>query len=149
LDIVHHEVDGILVLKVTGEIDMETAPALCQAVIAGIDQARGEPCILDLTSVMFLGSAGLTALVQATRHAEQRREPLRIVVDHNRPVIRPIQVTGLDDVLSLYHSVNEADEPDRFSRRSAGIVTHASPASRSTLCSRLSAGGPRTTMSGR
>jgi anti-sigma B factor antagonist len=108
LDIVQHEADGILVLTVTGEIDMETAPALCDAVTSAIDRTRGRPCILDLTTVAFLGSAGLTALVQATRHAQQRREPLRIVVDSNRPVIRPIQVTGLDDVLSLYHSVDEA-----------------------------------------
>jgi anti-anti-sigma regulatory factor len=62
-------------------------------------------CILDLTAVTFLGSAGLTALVEATRHSAA---PLRIVVDSNRPVIRPIEVTGLDDVLRLYHSVDEA-----------------------------------------
>jgi anti-sigma B factor antagonist len=108
LDIVHHEVDGLLVIAVAGEIDMETAPALYKAVTAGIDRTRGEPCVLDLTMVTFLGSAGLSALVEATSIAEARREPLRIVVDSNRPVIRPIQVTGLDDVLRLYHSVDEA-----------------------------------------
>lgn len=110
LDIVYHTVAGVLVIAVTGEIDMENADALCQAVTSGIDRTHGEPCILDLTTVTFLGSTGLTALVQATQHAEARREPLRIVVDSNRPVIRPIQVTGLDDVLSLYHSVDEATQ---------------------------------------
>lgn len=108
MDIGHHEVDGILVLRVVGEVDMENAAALQQAITDGIEQTRGKPCVLDLTSVTFLGSAGLHALVQATRHAEEREEPLRIVVDSNRPVIRPIQVTGLDDVLNLYHSVDEA-----------------------------------------
>lgn len=97
---VHCELDG--------EVDLDTTPALYDAVTAGIDHTRGEPCILDLTAVTFLGSTGLTALVGATRHSEARREPLRIVVDHNRPVIRPIEITGLDDVLSLYHSVDEA-----------------------------------------
>ncbi len=108
LGIVHHEVDGMLVIAVTGEVDLETAPALHEAVTAGIDRTRGMPCVLDLTTVTFLGSAGLTALVDATGRAEARREPLRIVVDSNRPVIRPIQVTGLDDVLRLYHTVDEA-----------------------------------------
>jgi anti-sigma B factor antagonist len=101
-------VDGVAVIAVTGEIDLETAPALREAVTAGIERTLGEPYILDLTAVTFLGSTGLIALVEATRLAEARREPLRIVVDSNRPVIRPIQVTGLDDVLSLYHSVAEA-----------------------------------------
>jgi anti-sigma B factor antagonist len=35
-------------------------------------------------------------------------EPLWIVVGANRPVIRPIQITGLDHVLALFHTVEEA-----------------------------------------
>jgi anti-sigma B factor antagonist len=108
LDIVQREVDGLLVIAVAGEIDLETAPALHEAVATGIERTRGRPCVLDLTEVTFLGSVGLNMLVEATQLAESRREPLRIVVDSNRPVIRPIQVTGLDAVLSLYHSVDEA-----------------------------------------
>jgi anti-sigma B factor antagonist len=37
-----------------------------------------------------------------------------VVVDHSRPVIRPIEIVGLDNVLALYHEVEEAlrgDEP--------------------------------------
>jgi anti-sigma B factor antagonist len=30
------------------------------------------------------------------------------VVDHARPVIRPIQITGLDEVLALFNSVEDA-----------------------------------------
>lgn len=108
LDIGHREVDGLLVIEIAGEVDMLTAPELHRAVTAGIVRTRGEPCILDLTGVTFLGSSGLTALIDVTRQAEERRESLRIVVDANRPVIRPIELTGLDDVLSLYHSVEEA-----------------------------------------
>ncbi len=104
----HHEVDGILVIAITGDIDLESAPALRETVTAGIDRTSGEPCVLDLTEVTFIGSSGLAALVEMTGHAEARREPLRIVVDANRPVIRPIEITGLDDVLRLYHSVDEA-----------------------------------------
>jgi anti-sigma B factor antagonist len=108
LDIAHRVVGGTLVVAVAGEIDLDTAPALHAAVTAAIRQTAGEPCILDLTAVTFLGSAGLTALLDATRVSEARREPLRIVVDSNRPVIRPIAITGLDDVLSLYHTIEEA-----------------------------------------
>jgi hypothetical protein len=32
----------------------------------------------------------------------------RIVVDANRTAIRPIQPTGLDQVLTLYHTIEEA-----------------------------------------
>jgi anti-anti-sigma factor len=87
---------------------MDTAPASSVAVTACIEEAGDGPCILDLTAVTFLDSAGLTALLQATSHTEAHCEPLRIVVDSNRPVTRPIEVTCLDDVLMLYRTVDEA-----------------------------------------
>jgi len=30
------------------------------------------------------------------------------VVDHSRPVIRPIELAGLDDLLALFHTVVQA-----------------------------------------
>jgi anti-sigma B factor antagonist len=34
--------------------------------------------------------------------------PLRIVVDGARPVIRPIEIIGLDQILAVYDSVDHA-----------------------------------------
>jgi anti-sigma B factor antagonist len=108
LEFVSRVVDGTFVLAVIGEVDSDTAPALSAAVLDHVDQAAGGPCVLDLTGVTFLDSAGLTALLTATMHSEARQRALPIVVDANRPVIRPIEVTGLDDTLTLYHTVDEA-----------------------------------------
>ncbi|GAA3820666.1 MULTISPECIES: STAS domain-containing protein [Pseudonocardiaceae] len=111
----HREADdGTLVIEVTGEVDLDTAPHLAAAIIECLDrEASRGPCILDLTAVTFLDSAGLTVLLQATRHAGRRHASLPVVVDANRPVIRPIEVTGLDDVLALYHTVDEALQAPR------------------------------------
>lgn len=90
---------------------MDTAPTLQTAVTTAIDDngdTGGGRCILDLTGVTFLNPAGLTALIAATTHAAARQETLRIVVDANRPVIRPITITGLDHQLRLYHTIDEA-----------------------------------------
>jgi anti-sigma B factor antagonist len=108
LDIVERRVDGTVVVGVTGEVDLDTAPMLHAAIRSAIERTAGQALIVDLTTVTFLGSAGLAALVDAARVSDARREPLRIVVDSNRPVIRPILVTGLDDVLALFHTVEEA-----------------------------------------
>lgn len=97
-----------IVIEVAGEVDMGTAPALTAEVCEALEQQETGPCLVDLTRVTFLASAGLTALTQATGHARRLQEPLRLVVDSNRPVIRPIELTGLDQVLALYHSVDEA-----------------------------------------
>jgi anti-sigma B factor antagonist len=98
-----------LVLIVAGEIDLFTVDRLRAAVAAGFAELReGEKLVLDLTKVTFLASQGLQALVDVTQAAQQSRHPLPIVVDHTRPVIRPIQITGLDEVLALFNSVEDA-----------------------------------------
>ena len=63
-----------------------------------------------MTRVSFLGSQGLQVLLDGAREAIHHRgfETLRIVVDHARPVIRPIELTGLDAVLTTFHTVAEA-----------------------------------------
>jgi anti-sigma B factor antagonist len=106
--VVHNQQESLL-LRVAGEIDEVTIDRFRAAVGTGLDQLpAGGTLVLDLSGVTFLGSPGLQALVNATRAASWRGEPLRIVVDANRSVIRPIRLTGLDDVLALFPSVEEA-----------------------------------------
>lgn len=108
---VAHDHEAVVV-TVAGEIDVLTVDRLRVAVSDGFDQLpEGAILVIDLTDVTFLGSSGLQALVEATRAALRRREPLRIVVDHTRPVIRPIELTGLDDVLALFYTVEQALRP--------------------------------------
>lgn len=108
VNIDRRRVDDSIVVSVAGEIDTLTTPRLRQAVGEAIDEAAGGSVIVDLTAVTFLGSPGLAALVEAVGQAQRRGGPLRVVVDKSRPVLRPIELTGLDDVLALYETVEEA-----------------------------------------
>lgn len=111
-DTITREGRTALVVTVTGEIDLHTVGRLRTAADDGLehvaDDQTGMSLIIDLTGVTFLGSPGLDALVQATRTARRLREPLRIVVDHNRPVVRPIEMTGLDGLLALHPTLDHA-----------------------------------------
>ncbi|OZM81310.1 STAS domain-containing protein [Pseudonocardia sp. MH-G8] len=99
-----------VVVQVSGAVDGLTAPRLRTLIVAALDQLDGRPLVLDLTEVGFFGSSGLRALADGTERAATRPgfEPLRVVVDHNRPVLRPIELTGYDAVLALYHDVDAA-----------------------------------------
>ncbi len=99
-----------VVVGVDGEIDGLTAPRLRAAIDEAYDQLDGRPLVVDLTDVTFLGSPGLQVLLDSAREAVHHRgfETLRIVVDHARPVVRPIELTGLDAVLTLFHTVTDA-----------------------------------------
>ncbi|HEX6403296.1 MAG TPA: anti-sigma factor antagonist [Pseudonocardiaceae bacterium] len=97
-----------IVVFADGDVDVLTVGRLRTVVDAALKDAAGRPVVVDLTAVTFLGSHGLAALAEAASKAERRHEPLRVVVDEARAVIRPLQITGLDEVLALYYSVEEA-----------------------------------------
>jgi anti-sigma B factor antagonist len=99
---------GCVVLAVRGEVDLSTGGRLLEAGSAALREAVGRPVVLDLTGVDFLSSSGLGLLVALNDEGRDLRVPLRVVVDESRPVIRPIRTMGLDEVLSLYSTVDEA-----------------------------------------
>ncbi len=105
-------VGEVVVLTCRGEVDAATVAQLRSAVLDGLRDAAGAPVVIDLTEVTFLASTALSALVDAQRAAAGLGEQLRVVVDHARPVLRPIQLTGLDQVLTLYHFVDNAVRGD-------------------------------------
>jgi anti-sigma B factor antagonist len=102
--------DDVLILTVEGDVDGLTAPRLSVIVVDAVRALAGRVLVLDLTRVAFLGSVGLRTLRDGAHEAvhQQGAEPLRIVVDQNRPVIRPIEIAGLDQILALYHTVDDA-----------------------------------------
>lgn len=106
-------------IAVGGEVDAHTAPRLRAALDRAFADAGARPVVLDLTDVSFLGSRGLTALVDAHR-AASAASPLRVVVDHTRPVIRPIHLLGLEGVLSLFRNVEDALRDQPHTERSSG-----------------------------
>lgn len=97
-----------IVMVVEGDVDLLTVGRLRAAVDEALRDAAGRAVVVDLTAVTYLGSHGLAALVEAASKAELRQEPLRLVVDETRAVIGPLQVSGLDECLALYYSVEEA-----------------------------------------
>jgi anti-sigma B factor antagonist len=93
------EQDGAVVVEVAGDVDTTTAPALVQAAEAAL--ASAPPLlVVDLTRVEFLASPGLTALLTIHRNAGSGTA-VRIVAS-GRATLRPIQLTGLEDILSLF-----------------------------------------------
>lgn len=96
-----HEQGDTRVVEVVGEIDLRTAPQLLDAVLGALADVP-RIVVVDLLGVSFLGSSGLAVLMQARQEAGERTQ-LRVVAEG--PVtVRPLQVTALDQQLSLYSS---------------------------------------------
>ncbi|HET9143920.1 STAS domain-containing protein [Actinophytocola sp.] len=97
---------GAVVLHVAGEIDLLTANYLGERLREQLEPAKGA-LVLDLTAVSFLGSAGLAEIVAISQAAGQDKAKLALVAT-NRAVLRPLEVTGLSSLLSVYDTVDAA-----------------------------------------
>jgi anti-anti-sigma factor len=99
-----------LVVHVTGELDMVTAPSLRAEVVEIFEHGRAADRVLvfDLTSVDFIGSSGLAVLAEAVQRAEAANlPPIRLVVA-SRAVRRTVEVTGMDAVLAIFPDLTVA-----------------------------------------
>jgi anti-sigma B factor antagonist len=95
-----------IVITVTGELDIATAPALRDRLDAAIE-AGTHRLVIDLTSISFLDSVALATIV----HAKQRLPEggrMALVVDPSSYVMLVFESTGLAQVLDLVETQDQA-----------------------------------------
>jgi len=98
--------DGVPVVRVTGEIDVATAPALREHLTT--HESAGAPVVVvDLTDVTFVDSTALGVLVGAYRRLGDAGSTLRLVVTEAR-ILKVLEITDLMSVFPVFATVDEA-----------------------------------------
>jgi anti-sigma B factor antagonist len=87
-----------VLLVLSGELDLSTAPKLREALVEVIADDR--KVVVDLERLTFLDSVGLGMLVSGLKRARARDGELEVVCT-NRAVLRPFELTGLDEVFTI------------------------------------------------
>jgi anti-sigma B factor antagonist len=85
------------VVTAAGEIDSTSAPVLRDRLESLLDAGIADVTV-DLTGVTFLDSAGLCVLAAVHRRAAGQDVGFRVLAS-SRAVIRPLQITGLWNLL--------------------------------------------------
>jgi anti-sigma B factor antagonist len=104
--------DGVVVARVTGDLDLSDAAQMEADVLAAVTASNG-PLVVDLTAVTFIDSAGVRGLdhLLAERHPDH---PLLVVApEHGRPRFT-LRLCGFpDDLLrgDLDAAVSELSAP--------------------------------------
>ncbi|NAZ87757.1 ANTAR domain-containing protein [Kineococcus indalonis] len=102
--------DGrVPVLRVSGDVDLASAPAFSAAVAGAVEEAEPpHPVVVDLSEVGYLGSVGVSVLTSAHRRCERGGTPLRVVLGTRTDVL---DFPGLRS-LRLHRDVASATAPD-------------------------------------
>ena len=103
-------IDGVPVVAAPAEIDVTIAEQLRTVLLDS--SARGHATVVvDMTRTKFCDSAGLTVLVRAHKQAMAEGGELRLIIPAGGTVSRIFTVTGLDLVLPLFSSLDDALAP--------------------------------------
>ncbi len=101
---IHHRGDAV-VLAVKGELDLGGATAFKSAIAEAL--ADDPPAlVMDLLGVQFLGSVGVSILVQAHRKVGNNAQ--FSVVAQGPMTGRILQLLDLDELFPVYETVDEA-----------------------------------------
>ncbi|MDG4667001.1 STAS domain-containing protein [Mycobacterium sp. 236(2023)] len=103
--VVRFDRGDIAVLSVTGDLDAFTAPALQHAVVQAVASAP-RALIADLTGVDYLGSAGMSVLIDA--HEQMIHSGGFAIVAEGRATSRPLHIVGLTNVIPTCPTLNDA-----------------------------------------
>jgi anti-anti-sigma factor len=91
-----------IVLRLCGELDLATVPAL-QSELQGLDLERTTMVLLDLRELQFMDSTGLRAILNAHERAWQRGQEFAVTRGSDQ-VERLLSITRLRDHLPILDS---------------------------------------------
>jgi len=94
------------VVTAAGEIDLTNAEGLRDALLSALN-AGALGLVVDMTATTFLDSAGVTAVVRASRRAAASEATVRLVVTAT-PVLRVLNLVGIDRLIEVHPSVTAA-----------------------------------------
>jgi anti-sigma B factor antagonist len=106
------------IVAMPAEIDLTNSPGLGE-LLAGVVARSPETITVDLTATTFCDSAGISVLAHANELAAENGGELRIALGDS-PVARIIHLIGLDEIVPVYHDVQQSLET-----AGPGSVPHA------------------------
>ena len=96
-----------LLVRLSGDVDLESAPALTETLRTLLETIGAKPLVLDLTEVEFMDSSGLGVLVGVHQQAAVQGGALILAGPHPR-VAKILRITKLDKVFTVVDTVDEA-----------------------------------------
>jgi len=94
-------------VRAVGEVDVSTVLDLAVDVEHACARAEAALVVVDLRYVTFLGASGIALLDSAARRCSQHGTTLRVLA-HDRVVLRPLRMMGVDQKLTLVVTDGEA-----------------------------------------
>jgi len=98
---------GNVVVALRGDLDLDSAPTVREALIEAMGEAPAPRIVVDLEGLDFIDSAGLGVLVGGLERARSMDGEL-VLVATGRSVVKVLELTGLTRVFEIHPSLSAA-----------------------------------------
>jgi len=96
------EMQGVTVVALKGEIDLENSPAARKLLLGSI--AEADRVLVDLSDVTYIDSSGVASLVEALQASRKRGTGFALAAA-SEPTRRVLELARLDKVFAIHPSV--------------------------------------------
>jgi len=109
MEVLLEEREGVLVARVSGELDAQNAAEFRQKLEHGLLKSGALNLVLDLARVSFIDSSGLGVILG--RYKELKPRGGKVLIAEARPkVLRILELSGLFKLVEVCSSVEVAEE---------------------------------------
>jgi len=98
------EEQGVLIVELKGDVDLQTSPDARQALLDGV--TRGMPILVDLSGVGYIDSSGVASLVESFQTARKSGQNLALVAV-SEGALRVLQLARLDKVFTICDTIED------------------------------------------
>lgn len=99
--------DGVVVARVTGELDVAGAEAIGEAIGQAVPNSA-RALVVDCTDLGFIDSSGVAMLFMLSRRLGSRRQELHCVAPEDSPVARVLEIVEFDRAAPVHSNLDEA-----------------------------------------
>ena len=109
MSIIYTDAGELRTIVISGRLDVDGT----DSVVGQLNELAGAPkkgVVVDISSLKFLASIGVRALVAAAKAVKARGGKLALVVDSGSTVMMSIKATGVDQLVPVFASAVDAEK---------------------------------------
>ena len=107
MSISHDDVGDVRTIAVSGRLDVDGTNSVAEKLVELAQQAK-KGVVVDLSSLKFLASIGIRALITSAKAVKARGGKMVLVVDAGSTVMMSIKATGLDQIVPVFDDADDA-----------------------------------------
>ena len=109
MSISHEDTGNLRRIVISGRLDVEGTDSVA-AQLVELTQAPKKGIVVDLSSLKFLASIGIRALITSAKAVKARGGKMVLVVNSGSTVMMSIQATGVDQFVPVFGSESDAEK---------------------------------------